>query len=168
MKIVALGANLPSEHGDAPQTLKKAVQAMNEAGLKVVKASRIWKTAPVPYDPAQPWYHNGVVAVETSKTAHDLLKLLLSIEQDFGRVRTVRNAPRVLDLDLITYDDAIIPEGPDIIVPHPRMHERAFVLMPLSDITDDWSHPQTREELHALLASIPEDQKAEATGDDLL
>ena len=167
MKIVALGANLPSDHGDAPQTLKKAVEAMERAGLTVTKASRIWKTAPVPFDPDQPWYHNGVVAVETSKSAHDLLMLLLSIEQDFGRVRTVRNAPRVLDLDLIAYDDAIIPEGPEIIVPHPRMQERAFVLMPLSDVADDWRHPQTGESLTALLARIPEDQKAEATQESL-
>lgn len=167
MKIVALGANLPSEHGDAPQTLKKAVQAMEQAGLKVVKTSRIWKTAPVPFDPSQPWYHNGVVAVETTKTAHDLLTLLLSIEQDFGRVRTVRNAPRVLDLDLIAYDDEIIPEGPEIIVPHPRMHERAFVLMPLSDIVDEWRHPQTGDNLETMMGRIPEDQKAEATGDNL-
>lgn len=167
MKIVALGANLPSEHGDPVQTLKKAVEAMERAGLVVTGASRIWKTAPVPFDPAQPWYYNGVVAVETSKSAHDLLTLLLMIEQAFGRVRTVRNAPRVLDLDLIAYDDAIIPEGPDIIVPHPRMHERAFVLMPLSDITADWSHPQTGESLQALLARIPEEQKAEAMEDRL-
>lgn len=168
MKIIALGANLPSTYGTPAQTLKAAVQAIADKGILITAASHVWKTAPVPFDPAQPWYHNGVVAVETDIGAHDLLKTLLSIENDFGRVRTVRNAPRLLDLDLIAYDDQIIPEGPDIIVPHPRMHERAFVLMPMSDITKDWIHPQRGTNLGSMLAMVPEDQKAERTEDELL
>jgi len=168
MKIVALGANLPSHHGDPAQTLKAAVRAIEATGISVSQASRIWKTAPVPFHPDYPWYHNGVVAVETDKSAHDLLLTLLSIEQDFGRVRTVRNAPRVLDLDLIAYDQQIIPEGPEIIVPHPRMQERAFVLRPMSDIVTEWVHPQSGSSLSDLLAAIPADQEADPTEEKLI
>jgi 2-amino-4-hydroxy-6-hydroxymethyldihydropteridine diphosphokinase len=168
MKIVALGANLPSTYGTPAQTLKAAVRAIADKGIEVIAASHIWKTAPVPFDPAQPWYHNGVVAVETEMGAHALLRTLLSIENDFGRVRTVRNAPRLLDLDLIAYDDEIISDGPEIIIPHPRMHERAFVLMPLGDIAKGWLHPQTGANLEQMLATVPDGQKAERTEDALL
>jgi 2-amino-4-hydroxy-6-hydroxymethyldihydropteridine diphosphokinase len=161
MKIVALGANLPSRFGTPAQTLYAALKAMAEAGVWPVQISRVWKTAPVPFVDGQPWYHNAVAAVETSKSAHDLLKTLLEIEEDFGRVRTVRNAPRLLDLDLIAYDDQIIPEGPDIIVPHPRMDSRAFVLLPMADILEDWEHPKTGARLEDLIAAIPQDQMAE-------
>lgn len=161
MKIVALGANLPSRFGTPAQTLYAALKAMAEKGVWPVQISRVWKTAPVPYVEGQPWYHNAAAAVETSKSAHDLLKALLEIEEEFGRVRTVRNAPRLLDLDLIVYDRQIIPEGPEIIVPHPRMDSRAFVLLPMADILDDWTHPQSGASLDDLIAAIPADQMAE-------
>lgn len=162
MKIVALGANLPSRYGTPAQTLYAALKAMAERGIWPVQISRVWKTAPVPFVEGQPWYHNAVAAVETSKPAHDLLKTLLSIEEEFGRVRTVKNAPRLLDLDLIAYDDAVIQEGTEIIVPHPRMDARAFVLLPMADILDgDWEHPQTGRTLAAMIKAIPADQMAE-------
>lgn len=130
-----------------------------------VQISRVWKTAPVPFVEGQPWYYNAVAAVETAKSAHDLLTTLLAIEEEFGRVRTVKNAPRLLDLDLIAYDDAVIMDGPDLIVPHPRMDGRAFVLMPMADLLDEWVHPQTGKTLDQLIAAIPDDQKAEPVED---
>lgn len=161
MKIVALGANLDSEHGTPPQTLYAALKAMAENGVWPVQISRVWKTAPVPFDPAQPWYYNAVAAVETSKSAHELLMTLLQIEEKFGRVRTIKNAPRVLDLDLIVYDDEIVADGPTLIVPHPRMDSRAFVLMPMADILDDdWMHPGNGRMLKDMIADIPKDQEA--------
>ncbi len=166
MKLVALGANLPSRFGTPAQTLYAALKAMAEKGVWPVQISRVWKTAPVPYEEGQPWYHNAVAMVETSKTAHELLMTLLAIEEEFGRVRTVRNAPRLLDLDLITYDDEIITDGPELIVPHPRMEGRAFVLMPMADLLDDeWTHPQSGKKLSDLIASLPDEQKAEPMED---
>lgn len=165
MKIVALGANLPSEYGTPVQTLAAAAKAMEAQGFRIMAYSRIWKTAPVPFDPAQPWYHNAVMAVETDKSAHDLLTTLLSIEEEFGRVRTVKNAPRLLDLDLIAYDELVLAEGPQLIVPHPRMQDRGFVLLPLNDIARDWIHPQTGQTLSQLIAALPDDQQAEATSE---
>ncbi len=160
MKLIALGANLPSRFGTPEETLAAALTALSDRGLSVVRASRIWLTAPVPFDESQPWYHNAVAAIETAMTPHDLLSLLLSVEQDFGRVRTIRNAPRILDLDLIAYDDDIIADGPDLIVPHPRMEDRAFVLYPLQDIAPDWTNPVSGKKLSDLIQALPEDQDA--------
>lgn len=161
MIIVALGANLPSHFGTPAQTLYAALKAMAERDVWPVQISRIWKTAPVPFVEGQPWYLNAVAAVRTDKDPYALLKTLLSIEEEFGRVRTVRNAPRILDLDLIAYHDQVISDGPDLLVPHPRMEGRAFVLMPMQDVLDDWNHPVSGRSLDSLIADIPKDQTAE-------
>ena len=161
MKLVALGANLPSRFGTPAQTLYAALTAMAAKDIWPVEVSRIWKTAPVPYDEGQPWFHNAIAAVQTQLEPWALLKALLAIEADFGRVRTVVNAPRLLDLDLIAYDDEIIRRGTDLIVPHPRMESRAFVLLPLADISDDWVHPLTSRQLDDLIKALPAGQQAE-------
>lgn len=159
MIVVALGANLPSRFGTPAQTLEAAKAAMEKAGLRVVKSSRTWLTAPVPVSD-QPWYHNAVVAIETDLDAFQLLSALQSIENDFGRVRIERNEPRVLDLDLVAYNDEII-DRPALIVPHPRMHERAFVLLPLQEIAPEgWQHPILKKSLADLVGIIPADQMA--------
>lgn len=161
MIIVALGANLPSRYGTPSQTLYAALKAMAERDIWPVQISRVWKTAPVPYDESQPWYHNAVAAVKTDKSPHDLLQTLLKIEEKFGRVRTVKNAPRLLDLDLIAYNDEVINDEPDLILPHPRMDSRAFVLLPMTDILDNWTHPHSRRSLKDLVSVIPADQSAQ-------
>lgn len=161
MKIVALGANLPSSKGTPAQTLYAALTEMARRGIWPVEVSRVWRTAPVPADPDVPWYYNAVAVVETEKDAAELLAALLAIEADFGRVRTVRNAPRVIDLDLIAYDDVRISGEPDLIVPHPRMDGRAFVLLPMQDVAEGWVHPVTGGTLEDLVASLPADQVAE-------
>ncbi len=166
MKIIALGANLPSRFGTPQQTLYAALKAMAQVEIWAAQISRIWKTAPVPFVEGDPWYYNAVAAVDTELGPEELLSALLAIEEDFGRVRTVKNAPRLLDLDLIAYDDQTITDGERLIVPHPRMDSRAFVLMPMSDILDDdWKHPQSGKTLGELIAALPADQKAEATED---
>jgi len=165
MIIVALGANLPSRFGTPAQTLYAALKAMAQVEIWPVQISRVWKTAPVPFVEGDPWYYNAVCVVETDRDPEELLHALLQIEEDFGRVRTVKNAPRLLDLDLIAYDDEIIKKGEELIVPHPRMQERAFVLMPMSDIIDEWVHPETKNTLERLLEALPEDQKAEPVED---
>ncbi|MEM9470090.1 MAG: 2-amino-4-hydroxy-6-hydroxymethyldihydropteridine diphosphokinase [Pseudomonadota bacterium] len=160
MIIVALGANLPSDYGEPTQTLQAAVKAIEAAGISVLSRSSIWLTAPVPYDPEVPDYHNAVIQVDTDQKPHDLLQTLLDIEQDFGRVRTVKNAPRLLDLDLIAYNDDIIRDGETLIVPHQRMHERTFVLKPLEEISKKWTHPVAGQNLAELVQTLPVDQQA--------
>ena len=161
MIIIALGANLDSHHGAPPETIEAAIQAIQSAGIKLITSSNIYKTAPVPFDPDQPWYHNAVIEVETERSAHELLQALLNIEEDFGRVRTVKNAPRVLDLDLIAYQDQIIKDNDTLIVPHPRMHERLFVLKPLSDISKQWKHPVLDQTVEQMIGNLPEGQEIE-------
>lgn len=160
MIIIALGANLPSPYGEPHETLAAAVAALAEKGdMRITAQSSVWITAPVPVSD-QPWYHNAVVAVDTDLSPFALLERLQEIENEFGRVRTVRNAPRVLDLDLVAYNDVII-DKPELIVPHPRMHQRAFVLLPLQEIAPDWTHPLGGDNLAAMIATIPPEQQAQ-------
>lgn len=160
MIVIGLGANLPSRFGSPVETLARAVDALIEFQVFPLVASRIWKTAPVPINAEHPWYYNAVVNVKTEKDAENLLETLLKIELQFGRTRSVINAPRVLDLDLIVFDDEIIMNAPNIIVPHPRMAERAFVLLPMTDIVDEWVHPITKRTLDNLVTNLPREQEA--------
>jgi 2-amino-4-hydroxy-6-hydroxymethyldihydropteridine diphosphokinase len=127
---LGLGANL----GDRWGTLRAALQRLRaEPGTRLLAASAFYETDPVGGPAGQPAYLNAAAAIETDKSPHDLLRFLQSIEHAFGRVRTVKDGPRTLDLDILLYDDLVI-DTPDLTVPHPRMHERAFVLVPLADI----------------------------------
>src|SRR5215207_71179 len=127
---IALGSNL----GDRGATLSAAVRRLDaEPGIRVIDSSEKYETAPVNCPPGSGAFLNAVVAIETDRDAHDILQLLLRIEREFGRVRTEPNSPRTLDLDLILYGDRVV-NTPDLVLPHPRMHERDFVVVPLSEI----------------------------------
>jgi 2-amino-4-hydroxy-6-hydroxymethyldihydropteridine diphosphokinase len=127
---VGLGANL----GDREQTLSAAVDALaGEMGIEVVAVSTLRETEPVGVG-EQPRYVNGAAELETTLTARDLLDRLLAVEQRFGRVRIRgEHGPRTLDLDLLLYGDEVLEE-PGLTVPHPRVHERRFVLEPLAEL----------------------------------
>lgn len=125
---IALGANL----GDARATVRAALAALD--GLprtRLLRASGLYRTAP--WEASGPDFINAVAAVETGLDAHELLRALQALELQAGRERPYRNAPRTLDLDLLLHGDAII-DTPELIVPHPRLRERAFVLVPLAEI----------------------------------
>ena len=159
MILIALGANLPSCHGSPEDTLRAASVHLEDAGVRVVRASSIWLTAPVPVSD-QPWYRNAVLRVETELSAQELMALLHKIEDDFGRVRRERNAARCLDLDLLAYGDKVFSEG-DFLLPHPRMHQRAFVLMPLREVAPTWVHPVLRVSVSKMIEDMPEGQDIE-------
>ena len=128
---IALGANL----GDASQTLREAVSQLTKlSGVQLVACSDLYRTAPV--DASGPDFLNAVVKVFTTLSPAHLLQTLQSIELAFGRQRPYRNAPRTLDLDLLLYADQFI-QNERLTVPHPRINERAFVLLPLAEITPD-------------------------------
>lgn len=160
--FIGLGANLHSDFGWPHQTLAAARREMAAAGIEIKAVSSTWLTAPVPVSD-QPWYHNEVVVVETVLSPELLLDFLQMIENDFGRVRTVRNAPRIIDLDLIAYHDVVIHQA-KLTVPHPRMHQRAFVLKPLQEIAPDWVHPVLCKPISELVAELPADQQARPMG----
>ncbi len=154
--LVALGANLPSPiHGGPRATLEAALGALDRAGLRVVARSAWYETAPVPVSD-QPWYVNGVAIVTTPLGPGPVLGRLHGIEADFGRVRAAVNAARVLDLDLLAYDDLVSTDWP--LLPHPRLAERAFVLRPLADVAPGWRHPLSGLGIEAMLAAIGPDQ----------
>jgi 2-amino-4-hydroxy-6-hydroxymethyldihydropteridine diphosphokinase len=104
-------------------------------GLRIERSSRVYETDPVG-GPPQPEYLNAVVEVQTTLSPHDLLAACMDVEQRMGRVRGERWGPRIIDVDVLTYDEEEVDE-PDLIVPHPRMHERAFVLVPLLELDPD-------------------------------
>lgn len=159
MIVVALGANLPSAFGAPRATCEAALAMLETRGVRVLRCSRWYRTAPVPVSD-QPWYVNAVAAVDTRLPPASLLNVLHEIEARLGRVRSVANAARVIDLDLLAYGDRVGgPPGP--VIPHPRLHERAFVLLPLRDVAPDWRHPGTGARIGALIAALPLDQITE-------
>jgi 2-amino-4-hydroxy-6-hydroxymethyldihydropteridine diphosphokinase len=155
--FIGLGANL----GDPEAQVRRALAALAELpGTRLLAASSLYRSAPVGVI-AQPDFINAVAAAETTLTARALLEALLAAERRFGRRRDFPGAPRTLDLDLLLYGDRVIAE-PGLVVPHPRMHERAFVLAPLAEIAPDVAIPG-KGRAGALLAACT-DQKIEKIG----
>ncbi len=151
LAALALGSNV----GDRWATLDAAVRRLRaEPGLRLVAASECYETAPVDCPPGSGAYLNAAAVVETDRDPEALLDLLHRIERQFGRVRGETNAPRTLDLDLLLYDQRVIAT-PRLVVPHPRMHERAFVLVPLADVAADWVHPASGQTVRGLLSELP-------------
>ncbi|MDQ4108210.1 MAG: 2-amino-4-hydroxy-6-hydroxymethyldihydropteridine diphosphokinase [Actinomycetota bacterium] len=132
MAFLGLGSNL----GDRLTNLQAAVDALQtEPRLRVTASSRVWETAPVG-GPPQPDYLNAVIRVETDLSARDLLDAARRVETRLGRVRTERWGARSLDVDVLLYDEELIDE-PELVVPHPRIAQRAFVLLPLLELEPD-------------------------------
>ena len=155
MILIGLGANLPSEKFGAPmKTLEAALEELESRGVRVVKRSRWYSSAALPISD-QPRYLNAVVSVETKLSPNALLELLHIIERDFGRHRTVANAAREIDLDLLAYEDVIRSKILPIL-PHPRLADRAFVLRPICDIDPDWRHPLSGQSAVQLVAAVDE------------
>jgi 2-amino-4-hydroxy-6-hydroxymethyldihydropteridine diphosphokinase len=159
MILIGLGANLSSTAGPPRATLEAALVRLNTAGVKVVARSRWYHTAPVPVSD-QPWFVNGVARVETVLDPAALLDVLRETELAFGRQRTVPNAARTLDLDILDYDGRV-EAGTELTLPHPRMQDRAFVLLPLADVAPGWRHPVLGRTVEALISALPSAQKAE-------
>ena len=153
--LIALGGNLPSWAGPPRATLEAALAALEDAGVRVRAKSSWYASAPVPASD-QPWYVNGVVAAETELGPEALLEVLHGIEAAFGRARGEKDGARTLDLDLLAHGDRVeATKNP--LLPHPRLHERAFVMVPLAEIAPEWRHPTLNRTAAEILAAIPAD-----------
>ena len=134
---------------------------LGRRGVSVIRVSPWYRTVPVPASD-QPWYVNAVAEVVTTLAPDELLAVLHEVEQSFGRVRTVANAARMIDLDLLDFRGKMATGGPGrAILPHPRMAARAFVLQPLADLAPAWRHPVSGTPIQALLAALPAGQTIE-------
>ena len=151
--LIALGANLPSPAGPPAQTLKAALAALRAAGVEILRLSSFYETAAWP-DPGDPPFTNAVAAISTALQPFALLTLLHEVETGFGRIRSRKNAPRTLDLDLLDYDGLIRDEA-ELRLPHPAIARRRFVLQPLADVAPGWRHPVTGMGIADLLAALP-------------
>ena len=155
MILIALGANLPSPAGPPATTLRAALARLEQQGVKIQSVSSFYETPAWP-DPGQPAYVNAVAAVETTLQPVELLTVLHGVETDFGRLRSAPNASRALDLDLLDHGGKVMTGG--VTLPHPRMTERSFVLVPLAEIAPDFIFPDQQKKVSELLSSLTSDE----------
>ena len=153
--LIGIGSNLPHPGAGTPLELCEAALAeLERRGVEIRRRSRWYASAPVPAS-GQPDFVNGVAAVATALDPAGLLAALHDVEAAFGRTRSVANAARTLDLDLLAYRDLVRTGGSPPLVPHPRMTERAFVLLPLREVAPRWRHPADGRGIDELVRQLP-------------
>jgi 2-amino-4-hydroxy-6-hydroxymethyldihydropteridine diphosphokinase len=144
---LSLGSNL----GDRAANLQRAIEALQRIGVRVLRRSSFYETEPVDFL-AQPWFLNCVVEGETSLAPRQLLEALQEIERKFGSRKLVPRGPRIIDLDILFYDAKVIHE-PGIEIPHPRLAERRFVLVPMVELAPEFKHPALHKTAAELLSA---------------
>lgn len=181
LALIALGANLNTDTNSPAQTLQKSLLRLSQKGVSDIKTSRLFRTPAFPAG-SGPDYVNAAAGFRWSGTPEALLTLLHEIEAELGRVRAARWGARVIDLDLVALGDRVLPDGPTqahwaalppdraavelpdrLILPHPRLAERSFVLVPMADVAPDWRHPVTGLDIATMLAARPAAERAEIT-----
>jgi 2-amino-4-hydroxy-6-hydroxymethyldihydropteridine diphosphokinase len=148
---LSLGSNL----GDREANLRSAI-AQLKGGGQILSVSSMYETQPVDV-PDQPWFLNCVVAISTEKTPRELLQLALQIEANMGRLRLRDKGPRTIDIDILLFGGSIVDE-PGLTIPHPALHQRRFVLEPLTEIAPNLLHPILKSNVRELLAALPRGQ----------
>ncbi|WP_255200216.1 MULTISPECIES: 2-amino-4-hydroxy-6-hydroxymethyldihydropteridine diphosphokinase [unclassified Sulfitobacter] len=177
--LVALGSNQSSVEGGPAETILRAIQIMECKGFKIQAASRMYVNPAFPAG-SGPEYTNAVVAISTNLACDEILEILHEIEAELGRERDVRWGSRTVDLDLLAVEALVLPDVqmqnhwralplPDqmrqapeqLILPHPRLQDRAFVLVPMAEITPDWLHPTLKKTVLQMLNDLPQQDRDE-------
>lgn len=177
--LVALGANLPFADEAPAETLRKALKALAAEGLSVLEVSRFYATPCFPAGSGPDYVNAAAVLDARGQSAQSILATLHAVEGHFGRVREKRWGMRTLDIDLLALGDSVLPDAetqdswralppeaqvratPDVLIlPHPRLQDRAFVLVPLADVAPDWVHPRTGKSVTDMLAALAEADRA--------
>ena len=171
--LLALGGNMPSSIGGPLSTMKQAIEVLDQTGFSIQAISQFYQTPAFPAG-AGPDFVNAALVASTSMPPEEALACLHRVEAKFGRERVARWGTRTLDIDLIAYDDAVLPDqetfrywlnlSPEkqgtlapnqLIVPHPRLQDREFVLVPLAEVAPDWRHPILDQTLRTLCDALP-------------
>lgn len=161
MILAGLGSNMTTPQlPTSEELLESSLKLVEARGITVAGRSSWFRSAPVPASD-QPWFVNGVAKLVTDLSPWRLLALLHDVEAEYGRVRSVPNASRTLDLDLLAYDDMIVEGTGGLVLPHPRLAERAFVLQPLAQVAPEWRHPVSGQTAGEMLARLPPGQRVE-------
>ncbi|HEU0015232.1 MAG TPA: 2-amino-4-hydroxy-6-hydroxymethyldihydropteridine diphosphokinase [Longimicrobium sp.] len=155
--ILGLGANL----GDPARQIAEAVEALR-AWVRIERVSSLYRTEPVGFRD-QPDFHNAVAVGTTALAPEELLRAVLSVEEAMGRRRSFRDAPRAVDIDLLDHGGRVM-EAPGLTLPHPRLHERAFVLVPLAEAAPEWRHPVHLRTARELLSTAGARERVERVG----
>lgn len=147
--FISFGSNV----GDRKKHIEDALEFLTKnPSIEITSVSSLYETEPVGYKD-QDWFLNGVVKIETELSPQDLLTFVKTVESEVGRRKTFRWGPREIDLDILLYDQECI-DTPDLVIPHPRMHEREFVLIPLTEIAPDVVHPVFQKRIARLLKDL--------------
>ena len=161
--IIGIGSNMPSKHGSPIDSLKFAIKKLNQNNIRVIKKSFLYSSPPKDFSSAANTFFNGAIMVESALKPESLLLVLKNIEKNLGRNTYKKNSSRTCDLDiLLVQPGSIKPIRENIskcILPHPRIHEREFVLKPMMDICSNWVHPQQNQRICDIYKSINTGEK---------
>lgn len=155
---LSLGSNL----GDRASHIEQAISLLQGPDLKVLRRSSLYDTEPRDF-PNQPWFLNIVIEVDTQLFPRQLLSRIHKIESQLGRKRLIQKGPRTIDIDILLFGSFVI-ESPDLVVPHPRMGERRFVLEPMVELAPELRHPVTRQTMRELLLHVSSQKSRKLSG----
>ena len=158
MIYIGIGSNLSGLNNETPvQNCQMAIHSIQKE-VEITKISSFYESQPIPLS-NQPWYVNGIAEIITDKSPIELLNFLIKIEKFLGRIRKKKNDSRIIDLDIVDYKNQLISYRKKLIIPHPRMHKRAFVLLPLQELNPQWEHPKYKIKISKLIKEINTKQK---------